>query len=131
MKIGIVGLGLIGGSIAKSIKAKTSHTVYGADISEETMLLARMLGSYDAPLTDENIGDCDIVILALCPETAVDWAEKNAHKIAKEATLADICGVKRAVFDNQSRRKHTAWKSRSLLSTLPRYRICAKRFFRL
>ncbi len=30
MKIAIVGLGLIGGSMAKSIKAKTAHTVYGA-----------------------------------------------------------------------------------------------------
>ena len=102
MKIGIVGLGLIGGSIAKSLKAKTSHTVYASDINEETMLLARMLGSYDAPLSDDNIGECDIVILALCPSTAVAWAQENAHKIAKSATLADICGVKRAVFDKLS-----------------------------
>ncbi len=102
MKIGIVGLGLIGGSIAKCLKTKTSHTVYATDINEETMLLARMLGSYDSPLSDGNIGECDIVILALCPSTALNWAQENAHKIAKNAIVADVCGVKRAVFDELS-----------------------------
>ena len=42
MNVGIVGLGLIGGSMAKSIKARTAHTVYGADLDKETMSLARM-----------------------------------------------------------------------------------------
>lgn len=98
MKIGVVGLGLIGGSIAKSIKSKTSHTVYAYDIDEETMLLGRLCGAYDAPLSDDNIGSCDTVILALCPNTAMSWASENAHKIAKGALLADICGVKRAVL---------------------------------
>ena len=32
MNVGIVGLGLIGGSMAKSVKARTAHTVYGADL---------------------------------------------------------------------------------------------------
>ena len=97
MKIGIVGLGLIGGSIAKSLKARTSHTVYATDINEETMLLARICGAYDAPLSDGNSEECDIVILALCPSIALSWAKENAHKIAKGSVLADICGVKRAV----------------------------------
>ena len=43
MKVGIVGLGLIGGSMAKSIKARTSHTVFGIARSEETLMMARML----------------------------------------------------------------------------------------
>ena len=45
MKIGIVGLGLIGGSMAKSIKARTSHTVYGIDLDQETMTLAWRVSS--------------------------------------------------------------------------------------
>lgn len=97
MKIGIVGLGLMGGSLAKSIKSKTSHTVYATDINQETMLLARLYGAYDAPLSDENVGQCDLVILALCPSVALNWAKNNAHKIAKKATVADICGIKRAI----------------------------------
>lgn len=97
MKIGIVGLGLIGGSLAKSIKSKTSHTVYAFDINEETMLLARMCGAYDKRLDDENLGECDLVILAIRPGDAVDWAKENASKIAKGAILTDVCGIKRAI----------------------------------
>ena len=44
MNVGIVGLGLIGGSMAKSVKARTAHAVYGADLDQETMALARMSG---------------------------------------------------------------------------------------
>ena len=51
MNVGIVGLGLIGGSMAKSIKARTAHTVWGVDLNHETMTLARMCGAIDAPLT--------------------------------------------------------------------------------
>ena len=51
MNIGIVGLGLIGGSMAKSIKARTGHTVFGADLDAETMTLALMCGAIDGALT--------------------------------------------------------------------------------
>ena len=47
MKVGIVGLGLMGGSMAKSIKNRTGHTVYGIDLDQETMMLARMCGAID------------------------------------------------------------------------------------
>ena len=50
MNVGIVGLGLIGGSMAKSVKARTAHTVWGADLDQETMALARMSGAMDGPL---------------------------------------------------------------------------------
>ncbi len=103
MKIAIVGLGLIGGSIAKSIKAKTSHSVFATDINDETMLLARMHGAYDKALTDENLGECDLVILALCPESALNWARENASKMREKAVICDVCGVKRAVFDEFSK----------------------------
>ena len=49
MNIGIVGLGLIGGSLAKSTKSRTAHTVWGADLNPESMMLARMCGAIDAP----------------------------------------------------------------------------------
>ena len=55
MNVAIVGLGLIGGSMAKSIKNRTAHTVWGADLNSETMTMARMCGAIDAPLTEENL----------------------------------------------------------------------------
>ena len=55
MNVAIVGLGLIGGSMAKSIKNRTSHTVWGIDLNAETMTMARMCGAIDAPLTAEDL----------------------------------------------------------------------------
>nr|WP_325297431.1 prephenate dehydrogenase/arogenate dehydrogenase family protein [uncultured Dysosmobacter sp.] len=97
MNVGIVGLGLIGGSMAKSIKARTAHTVFGADLDAETMTLARMCGAIDAPLTDENLPQCDLILIAIRPGAAIEWTRRHAGSIAKSAILVDLCGVKRTV----------------------------------
>lgn len=97
MKIAIVGLGLIGGSMAKSIHARTAHTVYGVDLDSETMLLARMCGAIEAPLTDELLPQCDMILLAIRPGAAVHWVEAHAPLISKHSILVDLCGVKRSV----------------------------------
>ncbi len=97
MKIGIVGLGLIGGSMAKSVKARTAHTVWGVDLNSETMTMARMCGAIDGPLTEENLSQCDLILVALRPGAAIDWVRANAGHIASSAILVDLCGVKRVV----------------------------------
>ena len=99
MIVGIVGLGLIGGSMAKSIKNRTAHTVYGADLNAETMTMARMCGAIDAPLTAENLPECDLVLVAIRPGAAVEWVRQNAAYISKSAILVDLCGVKRTVVE--------------------------------
>ena len=97
MNVGIVGLGLIGGSMAKSTKARTGHTVWGADLDKETMTMARMCGAIDAPLTDENLPQCDRILVAIRPAAAVEWVRTHASLIAPSAILVDLCGVKRTV----------------------------------
>ena len=97
MNVGIVGLGLIGGSMAKSIKSRTGHTVYGTDLSAETMTMARMCGASDAPLTDETLGTCDLILIAIRPQAAIDWVTAHAGAISKSAIVVDLCGVKRSV----------------------------------
>ena len=99
MIVGIVGLGLIGGSMAKSIKNRTAHTVYGTDLNAETMTMARMCGAMDAPLTAENLPECDLVLVAIRPGAAVEWVRQNAEHISKSAILVDLCGVKRVVVE--------------------------------
>ena len=99
MKIGVVGLGLIGGSMAKSIKARTLHKVAGIDLDKETMMLARLCGAIDEPLTCDNLCDCKLLLVALRPKAAVDWISENAKHISKNSTVVDLCGVKRAVCD--------------------------------
>ena len=97
MNVGIVGLGLIGGSMAKSIKARTADTVWGVDLNHETMTLARMCGAIDAPLTEENIPQCDILLIAIRPAAAIEWVKRHAPLISKSAIVVDLCGVKRVV----------------------------------
>ena len=99
MKVGIVGLGLMGGSMAKSIKNRTSHTVYGIDLDQETMMLSRICGAIDGPLNEETLPQCDLVLVAIRPQAAVDWVREHAPQIGKSAILVDLCGVKRVVVE--------------------------------
>ena len=96
MTIGIIGLGIIGGSMAKSLKLRTDHNVLGYDIDAETMAIAHMSGAIDGELDSESIGKCDVVMIALPPTALLRWAEENSHLI-KNAVLIDLCGVKRAI----------------------------------
>ncbi|MBR4941705.1 MAG: prephenate dehydrogenase [Clostridia bacterium] len=102
MTVGIVGLGLMGGSMAKSIKCRTDHTVFGIDLDSETMTLARLCGAIDGPLSPDNLGCCDLILLAIRPGAAVKWVQKNANSISAGAILVDFCGVKRTVVEQIS-----------------------------
>lgn len=97
MNIGIIGLGLIGGSMAKAVCERTPHIVYGYDKNEETMFLAEMTKGINVRLTDENLPLCDMIFVAIRPDYAVQWVKDHAALIRKNAILVDLCGVKRAV----------------------------------
>lgn len=99
MKIGVVGLGLIGGSMAKAIKETKEYIVYGYDIDESTMLAAKLTEAIDEPLCEENLTDCDIVIVSLYPGATVNYIINNADKFKKDCLVFDCSGVKRAVCD--------------------------------
>ncbi len=99
MNIGVIGLGLIGGSMAKCIKAQTGHKVFAFDIDDEVMLLARLSGAIDAALNDDNIGNCDYIFIALAPQLTINWLRDNGAKIAKNAIVIDFCGTKRLVCE--------------------------------
>ena len=97
MTIGIVGLGLIGGSMAKSAKDRTGHTVYGVDAEAEVMTMARMSGAIDGPLNEHNLPWCDLLLLAIRPKDAVTWVESHDRMISSKTIVVDLCGVKRNV----------------------------------
>ena len=67
MTVGILGLGLIGGSLARAY-ALAGHTVYAAEKDESILAFAQLAGAVDAPLTAENLENCDLVLLAIYPE---------------------------------------------------------------
>ena len=96
--VGIVGLGLIGGSMARSIKKHTIATVYGYDLDPEAMALATDAGAIDAPLTRETLQECDILLIAIAPRSLVKWVEDHADAIPTPTILVDLCGVKRYIY---------------------------------
>ena len=96
MKVGILGLGLIGGSLARAY-AIAGHTVYAHNRSQDTLAFAQLAGAVDAPLTEENIGSCDLILLSIYPEGSAKWLEENAHLISKDTLVMDACGVKQMI----------------------------------
>ncbi len=99
MNIGVVGLGLIGGSIAKSAKKNTNFKVYGYDINEAVVKKAVQEKSIDGELTEKRLAVCDYVFIPLYPEAVVEYVEKNASIFKDGAVIIDCAGVKRSVCD--------------------------------
>lgn len=99
MTIGVVGLGLIGGSFAKAYSANDDHRVLAYDINESTMNKAYDQKMIDGELTPGNIPDCDLILIALYPELAVNYVKDNAQYIDKRTVVMDCCGVKQYVCD--------------------------------
>lgn len=97
MKTAIIGLGLIGGSLAKAFKARSENTVYGADLDHDTLTYAKLSETIDEVLTEETLKECKLIIIALYPDATVKWLQSNAHLISKDAIVIDTCGTKRAV----------------------------------
>ena len=99
MNIAVVGLGLIGGSMAKSIKRCTRHTVLGMDASETAMLKAELVGAIDRRLEEKDLAGCDVVIVALYPRDCVEYICTHAPLFREGALVVDCAGVKRYVCD--------------------------------
>ena len=96
MTVGIVGLGLIGGSFAKAYHA-AGERVLAQDIDRDVLSFAVISRAVDEELTDETMAECDLILLAVCPAAAVEWLRKNAPKIASHTIVIDCCGTKRTV----------------------------------
>ncbi len=99
MTVGIVGLGLIGGSLAKALKANTQHTVLGDDVSESTRQYAHLIGCIDGELTAETLPQCDFVLLAVYPGATVEYVRQHAAQFGKGAVVIDCGGVKRSICE--------------------------------
>ena len=94
MTVGVVGLGLIGGSFAKAYSDNDEHTVLGYDINKEVMERAFDEKTISGELGKGNISECDLVLIALYPEAAVNYLREMAEYIAKDTIVIDCCGVK-------------------------------------
>ena len=97
MKIGIAGLGLIGGSLARALTDSGKHEVFGLDRNRSSLLAAKMVGAIKGEMNGETIGSLDMIFIALYPKATVEFVEENAAKIKKGAIVADCGGVKRPI----------------------------------
>jgi prephenate dehydrogenase len=97
MNIGIIGLGLIGGSMAKAIKKRGKHKVLGIDIQESVVNSALQLGAIDEELTDDRFSECEMIIIALYPGETVQFIREKGDLLKKGSVILDCCGVKQNV----------------------------------
>ena len=95
MNIGVIGLGLIGGSMAKAIKTHTEHTVFGFDKDPSVVLRAKLVEAIDDDLKD--LKDCDMLILALYPHHTIEFLKERGSEIPAGTLVIDCCGVKEKV----------------------------------
>ena len=96
MKVGVVGLGLIGGSAAKAYKA-AGNTVYGCDADKAVEGYAKLEGTIDKALDARTLKECELVVLATTPAAAIEYLSENASNIPSGVLVVDFCGTKRAI----------------------------------
>lgn len=96
----IVGLGLIGGSMAKAIRTKTDCRVLGFDISEKVLSDARYLGVIDDIAQEDDFTQADLVLVALYPVPAVEFILNHLERFRPGTVVVDLCGVKQYIGDH-------------------------------
>ncbi len=97
MTVGIVGLGLIGGSFAKAYSA-AGHNVLAANRTRSVLDFAVLSGDVRAELTPDRLKECDLIIVCLYPDATVGYLNENGPFIGKKPVVIDACGTKRAVM---------------------------------
>ncbi len=97
MKIGIVGLGLMGASFAKTLCAKNVAEVYATDIDAEVMKKAHLTNIIDDELTAANAEQLDMLVSAVYPRNFLQSTERFLPRLKKGAIVCDFCGIKRGV----------------------------------
>ena len=97
MNIGVVGMGLMGGSFARMLTHRTQHTVYAYDIDPAVMQKAALLDAYHRVLTPDNASCLDLLVVALYPADFATAIAPYLPRLQNGATVVDFCGTKRRV----------------------------------
>lgn len=98
LKVGIVGLGLIGGSMARAYST-AGHIVLAHDINTSSLESALSENAICGKLTADNAGECDVIFLAVYPTAAVSWLRVSAPRLTKNTVVIDLCGTKRGICE--------------------------------
>jgi prephenate dehydrogenase len=94
-RIGIVGLGLIGGSFAKAYAA-AGNKALAWDRTPDVVSLAS-IETIDGALDDEAIPTCELIVLCCYPAACVEWLRRHADEISPGAIVIDTAGIKGSI----------------------------------
>ena len=86
MTVGILGLGLIGGSLARAY-AKSGHEVYAIDRDDSILSFAQLADVVHGRLDAETIGSCELILLSIYADASASWLEENAVYVSKDALV--------------------------------------------
>ncbi len=95
MKVLICGLGLIGASLAKTLKKNTTHTVLGWNRTPSVTEKALRDGVIDRTGDiDELMSDADITFVNFYPDAIVPFILEHKNSFKKDSIVSDSCGIK-------------------------------------
>lgn len=97
MTVGIIGLGLIGGSLAKAFRRTAGITVLGWDTDSSIVEFAEIAQAIHGPLTDDRLKELDLLLLATYPEAVLEHMERLAPLLGKNTMVIDCAGTKEKV----------------------------------
>ncbi len=95
MNVGIVGLGLIGGSLGRTLVKKTKDKVFAVDVSKKAMMDGKLLSAYNSELTLDNVKDLDVIFFSLYPNALEVELERYCPLLKDGCLVLDMCGNKR------------------------------------
>ena len=98
LKVGVVGLGLIGGSMARAYSS-AGHAVLAHDINQAALENALAQNAICGKLTKDNVAECDVIFLAVYPAASVNWLRVTAPHLTPDSVVIDLCGTKRGICE--------------------------------
>ncbi len=99
MRVGIIGLGLIGGSMAKAYKRDPRVQVYGLDRDPAIVQFACIAQAIDGELTDEILKDIDLLLLAAYPDGVIEELTRCTPMLKRDCLAIDLSGIKGRVCE--------------------------------
>ena len=109
LNFGIIGLGIMGGSIARSIRENilneksSSGKIYAFDINQTSLDLAKNENIIDQRFSKDDVKNmlqlCDVVFICLYPKKTIEFLKENKDNFKNGSVITDISGVK-SIYDN-------------------------------
>ena len=99
MKVAVVGMGLIGGSLCKAIKGKCTCTLWGCDTDTKVCEKALKEKCVDEIIEKEKLKEADMTFVCLYPEATAKFIRKNADLFKKGSIVCDVCGIKEFITE--------------------------------